>query len=177
VRVPAVAGIVSRACNILRGASVASSAMVIVGAGGFAGGLRGAANVELLRRATRIRARRRLANSFIHELLSLDQRQTHDYNSGEVVASREGKCQPLNRRPSRGGRPHQPSGRSSEHGAGRRVSLGCPRIWALRRPGVTNLFCYDACVTSHSHRGKFITIEGLDGCGKSTQLERLAKVL
>ena len=26
-------------------------------------------------------------------------------------------------------------------------------------------------------RGKFITIEGLDGCGKSTQLERLAKVL
>ena len=26
-------------------------------------------------------------------------------------------------------------------------------------------------------RGKFITIEGLDGCGKSTQLEKLAKVL
>jgi len=26
-------------------------------------------------------------------------------------------------------------------------------------------------------RGKFITIEGLDGCGKSSQLERLAKVL
>lgn len=26
-------------------------------------------------------------------------------------------------------------------------------------------------------RGKFITIEGLDGCGKSTQLERLATVL
>ncbi|HVP44653.1 MAG TPA: dTMP kinase [Terriglobales bacterium] len=26
-------------------------------------------------------------------------------------------------------------------------------------------------------RGKFITIEGLDGCGKSTQLERLADVL
>jgi dTMP kinase len=26
-------------------------------------------------------------------------------------------------------------------------------------------------------RGKFITIEGLDGCGKSTQLERLAAVL
>ena len=30
---------------------------------------------------------------------------------------------------------------------------------------------------SQPHRGKFITIEGLDGCGKSTQLERLAKVL
>jgi len=28
-----------------------------------------------------------------------------------------------------------------------------------------------------AHRGKFITIEGLDGCGKSTQLEKLAKVL
>jgi dTMP kinase len=32
-------------------------------------------------------------------------------------------------------------------------------------------------VSTHSPRGKFITIEGLDGCGKSTQLERLAKVL
>ena len=39
------------------------------------------------------------------------------------------------------------------------------------------LFCYDACVAPHSQRGKFITIEGLDGCGKSTQLEKLAKVL
>ena len=28
-----------------------------------------------------------------------------------------------------------------------------------------------------ARRGKFITFEGLDGCGKTTQLERLAAVL
>ena len=30
---------------------------------------------------------------------------------------------------------------------------------------------------SRQRRGKFVTFEGLDGCGKSTQLERLAQVL
>lgn len=44
-------------------------------------------------------------------------------------------------------------------------------------PNPTPTLCYDLPVSSHPHRGRFISFEGLDGCGKSTQLEKLAAVL
>src|SRR5436190_23940723 len=36
---------------------------------------------------------------------------------------------------------------------------------------------YHFCVSSQTGRGRFITFEGLDGCGKSTQMEKLGRVL
>ncbi len=39
------------------------------------------------------------------------------------------------------------------------------------------MLCYHSTVRQNAKGGRFITFEGLDGCGKSTHLERLAAVL
>jgi dTMP kinase len=52
--------------------------------------------------------------------------------------------------------------------------LGTPAFTPASEALAEERSCYDQLVLS---RGKFVTFEGLDGCGKSTQLNRLANVL
>jgi dTMP kinase len=51
----------------------------------------------------------------------------------------------------------------------------CAKV--LLHSGPLKRFVMILDVSTHSQRGRFFTIEGLDGCGKSTQLEKLAKYL
>ena len=46
-----------------------------------------------------------------------------------------------------------------------------------RSGGGTRRLCYYSLVRNRAKGGRFITFEGLDGCGKSTHLEMLASVL
>jgi dTMP kinase len=68
--------------------------------------------------------------------------------------------------------------------------LGCAQLFSLRRswfPSLsdgsacpviaTRLLCYHSTVQPTDKPGRFLTFEGLDGCGKSTHLGRLANTL